>query len=480
MIQLPLPTPEAPGIIMTSSTYRRPFKRIITVVVLLSIIISLAGCGYFGFCVRKAHWKTTFENIPSMSALNQVAPEDSLILVGSLVKLQKRQEPLLLVAVSNRYRRNEKVVLVQLPASADAYTAFLPKGEYELFVFADLDQDGDFEGEELVGRASVNVNSEHSKGGAIVEGPLLTVDFEHPGETDFRVHEKVRPASFVYASLDDEFFDPQYGPLGLYNPSELMAHTQGFIFGLEGYESRNGDKTVVLFIHGISGTPRDWKFMVDGMDRSRFQPIFFYYPSGLPLDKLGAVLAETIAAIGKSSKNSGHKIVLAAHSMGGLVALSAIHKLSEEGLLPALKMYCSFSTPYGGDEAARKGIEIAPVVVPVWRDIAAESDFLKGLANKPFPKTLPFYLYFSYNDSSKFKYGESSDGAVTLRSQLAPSLQAAATRVFGFNETHVGILNSAEARASFLRLLDTITPPLPGVEATDSSGLAASATSAVK
>jgi hypothetical protein len=32
-------------------------------------------------------------------------------------------------------------------------------------------------------------------------------------------------------------------------------------------------------------------------------------------------------------------------------------------------------------------------------------------------------------------------------------------RVFGFNETHAGILNSEVARESFLRLLDTVAPP---------------------
>jgi hypothetical protein len=144
--------------------------------------------------------------------------------------------------------------------------------------------------------------------------------------------------------------------------------------------------------------------------------------------------------------------------MGGLVALSAINKLADEGLPPSLKMYCSFSTPYAGDENARKGIEIAPVVVPVWRDVAAESEFLKDLISRPFPGRLPFHLYFSYRDTTKFKLGESSDGSVSLRSQLVPSLQTSATKILGFNETHVGILNSEASRQTFLQLLDSITP----------------------
>ena len=146
-----------------------------------------------------------------------------------------------------------------------------------------------FERNELVGRSSANVSLEGTKDGTIVEGPSLTLDFEKPGKTDFRVQVRVRPTSYLYASLDDEFFDPRFGAEGLYNPTALIAHIQGFFFGLEEYDN---NKTTVLFVHGISGTPRDWKYMVEGLDRSRFQPFFFYYPSGLPLDKLGALLAQ--------------------------------------------------------------------------------------------------------------------------------------------------------------------------------------------
>jgi pimeloyl-ACP methyl ester carboxylesterase len=430
-------------------------KRVLIAALLACMVTACAGGGYLGFYTRKAHWQTTFENLPSMSALNRLAPEESLVLSGRIVRLQKRQEPLLLAAVSNQYRRNEKVALVQLPASGDAYTTFLPQGDYELLVFADLDENKDFEWNELVGRTAVTVSPDHARGGAVMEGPPITVDFDQPGKVDFHLSETVRPTSYVYASLTDEFFDPKYGATGLYNPSELIAHIQGFFFGLEDY---NEKKTMVLFVHGISGTPRDWEYMVSGMDRTRFQPFFFYYPSGLPLDKLGTLLAQFIGSVDKA-KNGGCRIVLVAHSMGGLVALSAINKLSEEGLPSALRMYCTFSTPYAGDEIARKGIEMAPVVVPVWRDIAADSEFLRDLTSRPFPKQLPYYLYFSYHDSLKFKLGESSDGSVTLRSQLVPSLQSAAVKVIGFNETHVGILNSPETRESFLRLLDTVTPP---------------------
>ena len=435
------------------SLFKQP---IIILFFLASCTLTISGCGYGNYYMRKVHWRQTFEFMPSMSALNQVSPEDSLVLSGQIIRTQKRQEPLLLVAVSNKYQKNEKVALVQLhKASVDAYMAFLPQGDYELYVFADLDRNGDFEWNECIGGTKVTVGPEHSKGGVFVNGPPITVDFDHPEKVDFRLSETVRPTSYVYKSLDDEFFDPKYGTTGLYNPSELIAHTQGFFFGLEDF---NEEKTMVLFVHGISGTPRDWKYISDGLDRNRFQPFFFYYPSGLPLDKLGTLLAQLIKTIDKTSKNGDPRIVLAAHSIGGLVALSAIDKLSAEGFPSSLTLFCSFSTPYGGDESARKWIDNAPVVVPAWRDIGAPSAFLNDLTSRPFPKQLPFYLFFSFNDTSKFKLGESSDGSITLRSQLVPTVETSATRVIGFNETHVGILNSETTRDSFLRLLDTVSP----------------------
>jgi len=452
---------------MVPATYCRTRVRPALLFLLLSIILASAGCSYGGFYVHQTHWRQTFEYLPSMSALNKLSPEDSLVLAGPIVKLQKRQEPLLLVAVSSQYRKNEKVAVVQLQSDT-YYMAFLPKGDYQLYIFADLNKNKDFENDELIGKASMTVSAEYAKGGALVEGPTISLDFEHPGKAEIRLSETVRPTSYVYKSLDDEFFDPKYGTMGLYNPADLMAHTQGFVFGLEAYDEK---KTSVLFVHGISGTPRDWKFIVEGMDRSRFQPFFFYYPSGLHLDKLGSVLAQTIASIDKVEKQKEPRFVLVAHSMGGLISLAAINKLAAERMPASLKMYCSIATPYGGDESARKWIDNAPFVVASWRDIAAPNEFLTEVTSKPFPKQLPFYLYFSYSDTSKFKLGESSDGTVTLRSQLVPSLQTAATKVLGFNETHEGILNSKETRASFLKLLDAITPYQPAEKRENGNGI---------
>ena len=121
------------------------FNRGVLIAILSFCISTLSGCSYINFFAYKAHWGITFKGIPSMSALNNLAPHESLIVSGRIIKSQLQQEPLLLVAVSNQYRKNEMVAVVQIQKSVDYYMAFLPKGDYQLFIFSDLDGNGDFE-----------------------------------------------------------------------------------------------------------------------------------------------------------------------------------------------------------------------------------------------------------------------------------------------------------------------------------------------
>ena len=427
------------------------------------LLLFTSGCDYLSFYTRKQHWGKIYESQPSMKVLKRLAPEDSLLLDGQVVQAQTRQEPLLFMAVCGQYRKNEIVAMRTLESPAGDYSVLLPPCGYALYIFSDLDQNGYFERDELVGQsppeAQVIVAADRSRDGAVVEGPAISVDYEHPAKAGFRVRVKVRRTSNIFASLDDDFFDPKYGSAGLYNPAALMAHTQGFLFGLE----EAGDaKTAVLFVHGNTGTPRDWKFFVEGLDRTRFQPFFFYYPTGLPLDKLGSVLAQMIESFPRNGKNEQRPIVLVAQSLGGLVAMSAVQKLSAEGNGSSLKLFATISTPYGGDNEALSWLESMPAVVPSWRDVATGSEFLKNLLRQPLPANVPFHLFFTYRDPSTFRLGESSDGIVPLRSQLEPRVQAMATKVQGFNETHSDILKSEAARSAFLRLLDSVTPPSGG------------------
>jgi len=427
---------------------------------LLAFLFLLAGCenvsNYLGYMSRKSTLSNTFNDRPSLQVLRDLAPENCYSLAGNLAAEPFYDKPVLVVAVSDRYQTREIVASRIVRAPALYYDIFLPEGEYDIYVFADVNGNGVFEATDLVGRTPPGkplvVSKKKAVDDILIEGPPIKLDIKHPQTADVAVSVRVTVTSYKYDSLDDEFFDPRWGTMGIYRPTEFLAHTQGSLFALDGYDP---EKTMVLFVHGVEGTPQDWKFLVEGLDRKRFQPWFYFYPSGLPLDKLGSLLADSASVFDEFPDYRLKRMVIVAHSMGGLVARSAIAALFRKGRPPYLKMYVSMSSPYGGVEDANEGIKTAPVVVPSWRDVATDSKFLNDIYQHDLPPEVPFHMFFGYRNKS----GVSSDGTITLRSQLDYRVHLKAVKTYGFDVTHVGILNDEAVRREFYRLLDTVAPP---------------------
>jgi len=149
---------------------------------------------------------------------------------------------------------------------------------------------------------------------------------------------------------------------------------------------------------------------------------------------------------------------LAAHSMGGLVALSAINKFGAADFPRRSNCTAPFPRLMAEMKPQKNGSTTAPIVVPVWRDIGAPSAFLDDLIKKPFPKNLPFYLFFSITTLQNSSWVK----AATARSSSVPSSYLRP------DERHKGhrVQRDARwypeqpaARDSFLRLLDTVSPP---------------------
>lgn len=334
---------------------------LVFLMVLLTFPVS-SGCGHFsgylGFLHKQKALENAYQHAPQGKLLRELAPENCFRLQGPLVLDQQENIPLLAAAVTGTFGEEEVVVAREVLLAFFFYNFFIPEGEYTLFFFADLDRNGLFEAHELVGQTPpdnpIRVAADRTEDGFTVEGPRVAIDLNRPRHSDFPLQTRVTNRSHTFDSLEDDFFDARYGQMGLYRPTALIAHTQGFLFGLEEFDLR---KTLVIFVHGIGGTPQDWKYTVQGMDRTRFQPWFFYYPSGLPLERLGLLLARIISDIGKIPDMKLKGVVIVAHGMGGLVGQAAVNKLCRDGTPSYLKMYISFSTPYGGVEGAKIGVE---------------------------------------------------------------------------------------------------------------------------
>ena len=90
--------------------------------------------------------------------------------------------------------------------------------------------------------------------------------------------------------------------------------------------------------------------------------------------------------------------------------------------------------------AAANGEENGLMVLPSWRDLNPKNQFVKELYRKPLPSSINHQLFYAYKNSSLLKSGENSDGVVPLSSQLRAEAQQESSEQFGFNSSHVGIL----------------------------------------
>jgi len=419
------------------------------------LLMSLSGCEYLKFVKQKRELTSDFHNQPKMELLRELSPENCYTLFGKLEHSPDYQGSFLIVAVSDRFQKREIVARRVVLSPALYYSIMLPEGDYDVYVFADRNNDGFFRENELVGQTTpgkaISVLRQNAEDNVIIKGPPISLDLDHPRTSELPINFSGTVRKNKYASLDDDFFAPRYGTMGLYRPMEFLTHTQGSFFQLEDYDP---NKTLIMFVHGVEGTPQDWKYLVEGLDRTKFQPWFYYYPSGLPLEKLGNTLARSIMLLDKTPGYGIRNLVIVAHSMGGLVARAAIDRLCRDGKPRYLKMYISLSSPYGGIEEAREGMKSAPAMVPCWIDVASGSEFLNRIYQSELPQDVPFHMFFGYRNKS----GISSDGTITLRSQLDSRVYLKAIRTYGFDATHVGILNDEAVRKTFNEILKTVAP----------------------
>ena len=262
--------------------------------------------------------------------------------------------------------------------------------------------------------------------------------------------------------FDDPVFGPKGGERNYWEPISFFKETGANIWFLEPYSPK---KIPILFIHGAGGTPRDFKYMAENIDRSVYQPWFFYYPGGLPLDFNAYMMGRKIGEISTIYKFDS--LVLAAHSMGGLVTRAFLLGYGE--YFPSIKLFISISTPWGGVDTARTGVEQSPVVVPSWKEVAVGSKFMKYLHTHPLPETVRFYLLFSYR-GNRNPFKPNNDGTISMASVLDPHIQDEAVGIYGLNEGHASILNSSETLAKFNGIVNSEMLGTPPNEETKKEG----------
>lgn len=371
----------------------------------------------------------------------------------SCPKQERVRYPGLVLAAVDPSRKKPHVVDSSTvgPDAIDAgwhYGIILAKGDYDLLVFADRNNDGTVHRTDLVGSAKVHVVQGPSDAPGMLRGPTIRVDLAHPTDAGFDLSIAEHRVEPLRASLDDRFFDAKWGLRGLIWPSWVLHHTDDqFLFGLrsagdpEEYRRQRAKmlekvvpqgKTQVLFVHGIDDTPRAFTAL-SKLDPARYQAWFFFYPTGLGLEQTGSELAEDAKALSEKADT-----VLVAHSMGGLIARQAIKVLALQNASTfPLKGYLSLATPYGGMESANGMNSIPRELLPYVKrqslfDVQPESAFLTRV-HQGWPEGLSFYLFWGH---------AKADGDGTVKSESATDSRAAshAVDVCEYHLDHTGML----------------------------------------
>jgi tetratricopeptide (TPR) repeat protein/uncharacterized alpha/beta hydrolase family protein len=235
--------------------------------------------------------------------------------------------------------------------------------------------------------------------------------------------------------------------MGYWSPETFIKEVGVNVYALQKY---NPKKIPILFIHGATGSPRDFQYIAQRIDPDRYQPWFFYYPSGVEIEKIADMLYKKLRNLHR--KYRFKTLIITAHSIGGLVARSFINKYVEENEYNYLKCFISMATPYGGNDMSRMGVEHSPVVIPSWNDVATNSAFLQSLHHQKLPPQLKFYLFFGYAGNNRW-FGDINDGSISLKSQLAPEAKSEAVMQYGFDADHTNILTSDELIEKYRQVL---------------------------
>lgn len=401
--------------------------------------------------------------------------------ISGTIETQGSVDGTLVVIVETPSRTEEGVPLVdedgrQTYRGVDTYTRAnqgtflfqLSPGQYRVGAYEDRDRNGILNpGERTSGFFARDI-IELEPGERIQIAIRLTDDEIHQGaavdllglvERDVREQGRFALWTFsvmgeIAGDLTDPRFGMQQGPFGLWQPIDFLNEELAGIYFLEEYDT---DRVPVLFVHGISGYPEAFSTLIGGLDTSRFQPWFYFYPSGIGLAETSNHLATLLRKL--QIRHDFDEIAIVAHSLGGLVSRGAILRYATDTRRDDIRLFISLNSPFGGDPRAARTARARIAIPQTFRDMNPASEYLTWLfyedEHRTVFKTLPgdteHHMIIGYKGSGE----PYNDGAVTIETQAHTDLQEHATSVRVWNYSHVGILTERRTIDHVNRLLES-------------------------
>ena len=424
------------------------------IIICLFLLCALCSCSYVNHALIQAEYARIQKADPGQVNLKHMIDRETYIVIGRTIDQQARYTDLTLVvaAYSSKFKPHERVDTMYFAGAGTHFGLNLPEGDYQLLVFADRDKNRIFDQTEVIGQKAISLNQTTSPDKVLdrIEIQLSSPHRVNWAEAFSKPNIAEPQQSLFYPngsirSLDDPLFSENMATLGMYDPASFLEKSPTMFYALE---EDLGFKIPVVFVHGVGGSIRAFEPIISQLDRERYKPWFFYYPSGGDLNQLAEIF-HRIFLSGKVVNMYEMPMIIVAHSMGGLIVREALNVYDNSEKENKVGLLVTIATPFGGHPAAAAGEKHGLIVLPSWRDVNPENRFIQELFRKLLPETIEYQLLYAYDNPATLKIRKNSDGVVPLSSQLRLEAQRQATGQLGFESSHTGILEN-EAMITYI------------------------------
>jgi len=229
--------------------------RLISNLVLIACLaICLASCTHLKYASAQSEYARIQNAEPGQVNVKHMIDREKFFVHGQCNDAAADYDslPKVIVAFSSKYQPHELVDKMHFEVAGSHYGMSLPEGQYDLVVFADIDNNGVFGRSEVVGRRAIALDKAAAPDMVLgqVNVPLSepeTIDWDveiQVPDTQRRAESVFYPAGTL-RTLDDPIFDASFATLGMYDPAAFLEQAPTMFYALE---EDFGFKIPVIFV----------------------------------------------------------------------------------------------------------------------------------------------------------------------------------------------------------------------------------------
>jgi pimeloyl-ACP methyl ester carboxylesterase len=419
------------------------FRFYLLSIFVITVLAGMVSCRYLSIPAKD----DAVRGLVKPKGTNGSTVYNSAVIKGRIVSHDNGKDSTLVIAYRPGDGKEEFTEYVATNGS-NAFMLYLPEGRYQLFAITDYNHNGIYENDEVSGLYGSDLQpAEISiREGELITGVVIPTARDNSHKIKLPLEWQVKKDQKIIQQVTHngqalkiyhEYFSLENAQTGYWNPSSFMKAFGAHIYLAEEYNPR---KIPVLFVHGTEGSPYNWIYFYMRLDRSRYQPWFFYYPSGIRLPLAAALLNEELREL--QIKYGFQKMAIGAHSVGGLTTRSFLTRFAADKQNNYVKLFVTFATPWRGFGAADASQIMIHKSIPVWVDLGTQSAFIKTTMGDKLPAYVNHYNLYGKNDK------------VCGDKALDDRAVACAVKSFGFDCTHDTILSDRKVFFKFNEILN--------------------------